>query len=607
MKATRNNHPFSNANIKPNGSYKTLESLRRIYLALGKRNLWMKSWVAGRMTPNNAAGQTPDGELPKQTAGGGHGPPPSRAQLALLMAQAEESSPHSEFVKFELSDHSEYLLTVTYLIPGIEPTWVLSTEGEDPPVVFWSVTTENPEQIYNLVQKRVRNPSIRPAPQRNLGDTNEDHNKGPIQSQAPEIVSTKSPEHLFLDRYEVIEEIGCGGMSRVYKAKDRKQDRMVAVKVLHPHLLSENKVKKKKPEKRFQQEFKATMALAHLNIVAVIDHGETSEGLPFMVMEYIDGPSLEQIFRDQGRLKLSHFMTIFYQVCSALSHAHIRGVIHRDVKPSNIMLVKTAQNVELVKLLDFGIAKIEPQGDEIQQKLTQTGDVFGSPYYMSPEQCKGIPLDARSDIYSLGCVMYQAVTGKRPFEGDNAYKTIYMHVNIKAAPFSATRPESSIPADLEAIIMKCLEKEPHMRYQTAQALSLDLQKVARGDRDEEDYITKQTRSGTFYAVHPNTGKEQPANFLSIIKLLAQAGLITEAEVHKAVALDERGRSELGNYLVASGIIDGKTLHSAVQLQGMLERDVIKLEKAIIALHYCQRSRISLEEALEELGWKTSAT
>jgi len=561
----------------------------------------INSWVAGRMTLNNTAGQTPDGESANKRAEGGKAPP-NRAQLAALMAQAEESSPHSELVRFELSDGSEYLLTVTYLIPGIEPTWVLSTEGEDPPVVFWSVTTENPEQIYNLVQKRARNPSLRPTVPKPLVDTDEDHDAH-AQAQHASEQQNKS-EVVFLDRYEVIEEIGCGGMSRVFKAHDRKQDRMVAVKVLHPHLLSENKIRKKKPEKRFQQEFKATMALAHLNIVAVFDHGETAEGLPFMVMEYIDGPSLEQIFKDQGRLKLSHFMTIFYQVCSALSHAHIRGVTHRDVKPSNIMLVKTAQNVELVKLLDFGIAKIEPHGEETPQKLTQTGDVFGSPYYMSPEQCKGSALDARSDIYSLGCVMYQAVTGKRPFEGDNAYKTIYMHVNIKATPFGVARPESTIPQELEHIIMKCLEKEPHMRYQTAQALSLDLQKLARGDRDEEDYITKQTRSGTFYAVHPNTGREQPANFLSVIKLLKQAGLISDVELQKAIGMDERGRSELGNYLVASGIIDGKTLHSAVQLQGMLERDVMKVEKAIIALHYCQRSRISLEEALEELGWKT---
>lgn len=554
------------------------------------------------MTLENAAGHAPEGESANRQEA--HKAPPSRAHLAALMALAEESSPHSELARFELSDGSEYLLTVTYLIEGVEPTWVLSTENEDPPTVFWSVTTENPEQIYNLVQKRVRNPSQRPTPVKPLGDT-DDENDPRGHRKTGDIGRSKQNEKLFLDRYEVIEEIGCGGMSRVYKAKDLKQhDRLVAVKLLHPHLLSENKVKKKKPEKRFQQEFKATMALAHLNIVAVFDHGETSEGLPFMVMEFIDGPSLEQIFRDQGRLKQSHFMTVFYQVCSALSHAHIRGVIHRDVKPSNIMLVKTPQNVELVKLLDFGIAKIEPHGEETPQKLTQTGDVFGSPYYMSPEQCKGILLDARSDIYSLGCVMYQAVTGKRPFEGDNAYKTIYMHVNVKPPSFAQMRPDSNLPSELEPIIMKCLEKEPHMRYQTAQALSLDLQRVARGDREEEDYITKQTRSGTFYTIHPNTGEEQqPANFLSIVKLLKQAGLITDAELEKAISLDERGRRELGNYLVENGIIDRKTLHSAVLLQGFIERDVMKVEKAIIALHYCQRSRISLEEALEELGWK----
>lgn len=517
------------------------------------------------------------------------------------MAEAEEASPHSKEVRFGLSDGSKYLLSVTYLIAGIEPSWVLSTEEEDPPTVFWNIVTENPEQIYNLLLKRARNPSVRPNKQ--LVDTDED--QGKTKEPPPGSVPTAKPSgFIFLDRYEVIEEVGCGGMSRVYKAQDRKQDRQVAVKVLHPHLLAENRVRKKRPEKRFEQEFKATMALAHHNIVAVYDYGFTNEGLPFMVMENLDGDSLEQVLRDNHKMKLSHFFTIFYQVCSALSHAHIRGVTHRDVKPSNIMLVKTAQNVELVKLLDFGIAKIEPYGDDTPQKLTQTGDVFGSPYYMSPEQCKGGVLDARSDIYSLGCVMYQAITGKRPFEGDNAYKTIYMHVNIKPAPFAVARPDANIPSDLETIVMKCLEKEPHMRYQTAQALSLDLQKLAQGDQKEDDYVTKQTRSGTFYAVHPNTGKEQPANFHSVVKLLKQAGIISESEMKKAVALDDSHRSELGSYLVDNGIIDNKTLHSAVQCQSLIERDVIKLEKAIIALHYCQRSRISLDEALEELGWKT---
>ncbi len=574
-------------------------------MPLGKRFLvradHLVAQFTGEISSKRMSGQSPDTGEPEKSIEAGLQSPPGRSHLASLMSSAAESPPHSQLVRFSLADGSRYLLTVTCLTKDSEPMWVLSTDDEEPPTVFWSISTENPEQIYNLLLRRARNPSQRPS--KPLIDTDEEH----LQQGGAEATSNHgacgSSGQIFLNRYEVIDEIGCGGMSRVYKAQDKKQDRLVAVKVLHPHLISENRVRKKKPEKRFEQEFKATMALGHQNIVGVYDYGFTNEGLPFMVMEYIAGQSLEQLLRDQQKLKLTYFLTIFYQVCSALSHAHIRGVIHRDVKPSNIMLVKT-NNVELVKLLDFGIAKIEPHGEETPQKLTQTGDVFGSPYYMSPEQCKGGTLDARSDIYSLGCVMYQAITGKRPFEGDNAYKTIYMHVNVKPTAFALARPDSSVPPTLETIVMKCLEKEPHMRYQTAQHLSLDLQKLSSQDEQEEDYITKQTRSGTFYAISPNTGKEQPANFLSVVKLLRQAGLISDSEFHKASLLDDAKRSELGQQFVSNGVIDNKTLHSAVQCQSLIERQILKVEKAIIALHYCQRMRISLEEALEELGWTT---
>jgi Serine/threonine protein kinase len=444
---------------------------------------------------------------------------------------------------------------------------------------------KNCDQIYNLILKRAKNPGIRPT----------------VEVERSNVPKAESEGFAFKDRYKVTEEIGSGGMSRVYKAKDLKIGETVAVKVLHQHLLNESSSKRKKPEKRFEQEFKATMALGHQNIVRVFDYGFTKEQLPFIVMEYLNGRSLEQLLRDDGRLKQSQFLTVFYQTCSALSHAHVRGVIHRDVKPSNIMLVKTEQNVELVKLLDFGIAKVEPQGEDTQQKLTQTGDVFGSPYYMSPEQCKGGILDARSDIYSLGCVMYQALIGKRPFEGDNAYKTIYMHVNVQPPPFAAVRMDIPIAQSMEAVVMKCLEKEPHMRYQTVQALSLDLQKAAQED-NRTDYVTKQTKSGTFYAVDPNSGKEEPANFVSVLKLLKQAGLINEQQFAEAYSDSGPKRPEVGQYLIDKGVLDSKTLHSAVQCQALIERDQLKIEKAIIALHYCQRSRVTLEEALDDLGF-----
>ncbi|MBZ0189749.1 MAG: serine/threonine protein kinase [Candidatus Obscuribacterales bacterium] len=534
--------------------------------------------------------------------------PPTRVQLAAIMSEAEESAPHSQEIRFALSDGSIYLLTVTYLSRTAgEPTWILTTDKEDPPVVFWSIETENPEQIYNLILKRARNPSTRPS--QTTADFERPAAKAAhITYEGLRNLPTPQPSgYFFADRYEVIEEIGCGGMSRVYRAHDQRKDEQVAVKVLHAHLLRENTAKN--PKKRFEQEFKATMALAHNNIVAVKDHGFTAEGLPFMVMEFIDGHSLEQLLRANSRLRLSEFLTVFYQTCRALSHAHVRGVIHRDVKPSNIMMLKTEQNVSLVKLLDFGIAKIQRETEESMQKLTQTGDVFGSPYYMSPEQCRGEPLDARSDIYSLGCVMYQAITGKRPFEGENAYKTIYMHVNIKPASFDTVRPDVSIPEKLEKIVMKCLEKDPRKRYQTSEEVSLEIQKLAQEDQieDEKSFATRQTKSGTIYAVHVSTGKEEPANVVSVLKLLLHAGIIGNDEYAKASTLENPQSGDIGKFLVAKGYIDNKTLHAAVQCQSLIEKGDLKIEKAIIALHYCQRSRIGLKEALDELGWKTGTS
>jgi len=529
--------------------------------------------------------------------------PPSRVQLAALMSEAEESSPHTQSIRFVLGGSSRYFLTVTYLsrMEG-SPTWVLSSEspGNEPGDVFWSIETENPEQIYNLILKRARAVSANQAVEKK--DTKTAERPRPSQQEHEE------KSDLFLNRYKAICEVGAGGMSRVFKAEDTKDGKLVAVKVLHPHLLHEGH--SKRSTKRFEQEFKATMALGHDNIVRVQDYGFTSDGIPVMVMEYLDGHSLEQLLRADSRLRLTQFLTTFYQTCSALNHAHSRGVIHRDVKPSNIMMVKNDNNIKIVKLLDFGIAKVfrEEDDEDSNQKLTNTGDVFGSPYYMSPEQCKGEVLDARSDIYSLGCVMYQSLMGKRPFEGENAYKTIYMHVNVKPTPFADLRVDISLPPALESVVMKCLEKMPSKRYQTVMELSLDLQRLAQQanqeQKENQPWRTRQTQSGTFYAISPATGKEAPANVGAVLKLLHKAGLVAEADYNKAMAMQgPTAEAEAGKYLVVNNILDNKTLHAAVQVQALIEKQVLKTEKAIIALHYCQRSRIGLDEALDELGWK----
>lgn len=561
------------------------------------------------MTSNEAGSDNKSHESNAQL----HSSPPSRTQLSALMSEAEEQAPHSQKIEFCLSDTDKYLLTVTYLNKtDKEPTWVLSTLDETPPTVFWNLTTENPEQIYNQILKRAKTkkpgaPSSQAKPPSKKEETvpskgTEEDNSTPYRTiNQTEPFNTSLPS-----RYEVEKEIGSGGMSRVYIANDSKTGNKVAIKVLHSHLLREGDAKNNDPRKRFEQEFKATMALGHDNIVRVTDHGFTESGLPFMVMEYINGHSLEQLLRAQNRLKLSHFFTTFFQTLSALIHAHERGVIHRDVKPSNIMMLKTEQNVSIVKLLDFGIAKVVMEvKDRSSQNITQTGDIFGSPYYMSPEQCKGESLDARSDIYSLGCVMYQALTGKRPFEGENAYKTIYLHVNVKPPSFGMVRPDLNIPKRLESIVLKCLEKDPRNRYQEAKELRLKIERLAQEIQGEEEDAesARETKSGTFYAVHPKTGKEEPARVTSVLKLLLQAGIIDNNDYAKASHLENANTQTTSKFLIEQKLLDNKTLHAAIKCQALIERGDLKLEKAVIALNFCQRMRVGLDEALEELGWK----
>ena len=191
-------------------------------------------------------------------------------------------------------------------------------------------------------------------------------------------------------------------------------------------------------------------------------------------MELIEGQTLRAEIGKNNGLPPRQFFDIFDQICDALEHAHKRGVIHRDIKPSNILLMKSDVRENFVKLVDFGIAKVVASQDLGEQELTQTGDIVGSPLYMSPEQCVGDELDARTDIYSLGCVMYEAIAGSPPFMAPNAVKTIFKHVNVKPDPVSVTNPKIAIPPQLEQIIFKTLEKKPQDRFATMEDLKVAL-------------------------------------------------------------------------------------------------------------------------------------
>lgn len=264
------------------------------------------------------------------------------------------------------------------------------------------------------------------------------------------------------DKYEVLETIGGGGMGMIYKAKHILMKRIVAIKMMHPQYVSSAS-----NLKRFQQEAQAASALSHPNILAVFDFGLTPAGAPFLVMDFLEGTNLAEVLDEVGLLPASRATNIFAQACAGLAHAHSKGVIHRDLKPGNIMLVEFDQRKDFVKIVDFGIAKVLPSGDESESAhLTQTGEVFGSPLYMSPEQCRGRNLDIRSDIYSLGCVMYRTLTGSSPFFGQDPMECMYKQVNEAPNKFFETNPDTKAPEALEGIVFKCLAKEPADRYQT---------------------------------------------------------------------------------------------------------------------------------------------
>jgi serine/threonine protein kinase/Tfp pilus assembly protein PilF len=271
----------------------------------------------------------------------------------------------------------------------------------------------------------------------------------------------------FAERYQILSTLGRGGMSSVYKARHTLMDRIVAIKIL---------VASDVPSlKRFQLEAKLVSSLKHHNIVTVYDFGVSFKGQPYLVMDYLEGSNLMEEIRKVKRLELMRATWIFCQACDALNYAHKRDLIHRDLKPSNFMLVNEEAE-DVVKLVDFGIAKHLNMPVTEAGQLTHTGQILGSPLYMSPEQCMGNRLDARSDIYSLGCVMYETLTGKPPLLGTNTLDTLQRHIHDTPLAFASVDPDLlSLPEQIEKIVLKCLQREPDDRYQTILELWTDIE------------------------------------------------------------------------------------------------------------------------------------
>lgn len=254
-------------------------------------------------------------------------------------------------------------------------------------------------------------------------------------------------------RYRIQARVAEGGMASIYKARQEQLERTVAVKVLG-RMLSEDPVHKE----RFLREARAANRIHHENVVDVTDFGETEDGLVYLVMEYLEGESLADVVT-RGPVTLRRAVEILHPVCLGLQRAHDLGILHRDIKPENIFLVRRQDGGEGVKLLDFGLAQI--LGDK---RLTTAGQVFGTPEYLSPEQAMGAEVTARSDLYALGVVFYEMMTGRLPFTG-SAARLIYQHLHELPKPPSHVRPE--VPAEVDDLVLKLLRKEPAERFASA--------------------------------------------------------------------------------------------------------------------------------------------
>jgi serine/threonine protein kinase len=285
----------------------------------------------------------------------------------------------------------------------------------------------------------------------------------PRQDYPAAITGTLTGNHgsavgsILSDRYELVAKLGTGGMGVVYKARHLALNKLFAIKIVSDHLASQDDFRI-----RFDREAKAASMLNHPNLVSITDYGMTEFNEPYIVMDFINGRNLAEELTDLQRLTSERAIQIFMQICDGVGYAHQIGLIHRDLKPGNIMLTNAGEPDEQVKIIDFGIAKLLSGQGDVTQSNTSANPI-GSPLYMSPEQCSAQRADRRSDIYSMGCLMYECLSSMPPFQGENILSTMSMHMSDAPKPFN---PNLQIPQALEEVIMRSLAKNPADRFQT---------------------------------------------------------------------------------------------------------------------------------------------
>ncbi len=306
--------------------------------------------------------------------------------------------------------------------------------------------------------------------------------------------------NLLGNRYEIISQLGGGGMALVYKARDTLLNRQVTVKVLRPEYTGDEEF-----VSRFRKEAQAVAKLSHPNIVSVYDVGQAGD-IYYIVMEYVEGRNLKQIIKEQGRLTVSQATSVARQICDGLQHAHLNGIVHRDIKPHNILVTDSGR----IKVTDFGIAQMMSS-----VTTTDSGAIVGSVHYFSPEQARGETTGAKSDIYSVGVVLYEMLTGKVPFTGESPIAIVLKHIQDKPLPPSALNPQVS--PELERVVLRAMEKDLTMRYKTAGDMARDLSRLGAdgsaekaGAAAEDEFATRVMNGPVIYTRENNEENDLPA-------------------------------------------------------------------------------------------------
>lgn len=380
------------------------------------------------------------------------------------------------------------------------------------------------------------------------------------------------------NKYQILSILGEGGLGTVYKAIQEDLERLVAIKLLHASqaVTEDSKL-------RFEREAKVLCNLNHKNIVKVYSFGFLDEDKPYMSMEYLEGQTLASLIQ-QERIPQNRLLEIFIQISSATGYAHKQGIVHRDLKPQNIMLTALSPSIDEVKILDFGLSKLLEGSFDPEQKLTQTGALVGSIHYMSPEACAGKKADSRSDIYAIGCMLYECLAGKLPLDSDNPIGLLHKHVNEmpEALPLA-------IPEKLRLLTFKCLQKNPQERFQYMEELEEALKLVKDGRQDEVNILL------------PETGRTKKNGLMifSWLLLIALFASLATLAIFYASNLKSKGSRELSQDSTNREVLTRQTNISRARNLVIEAADLAAKGKTRASQESCKRALLLLAHKYKE--------